>query len=104
MKAKGKCGIVFIDYHGLLRFEGTQPLYQQISQATKTFKRLAKDCRCPVVLLCQLNRNNVRDGRPSDLQDLRDSGSIEQDADIVLIIERIKTGSVNLWLRKNRHG
>ena len=67
-------------------------------------KRVAKDCRCPVVLLSQLNRNNVRDGRPPDLQDLRDSGSIEQDADIVLIIERIKTGGVNLWLRKNRHG
>ena len=74
----------------------------QISEVTKSLKRLAKDCRCPVVLLCQLNRNNVRDGRPPDLQDLRDSGSIEQDADIVLIIERIKTGGVNLWLRKNR--
>ena len=49
-------------------------------------------------------RNSVRDCRPPDLQDLRDSGSIEQDADIVLIIERIKTGGVNLWLRKNRHG
>ena len=103
MNAKGKCGIVFIDYLGLIRFDGKQPLYIQISEVTKSLKRLAKDCRCPVVLLCQLNRNNVRDGRPPDLQDLRDSGSIEQDADIVLIIERIKTGGVNLWLRKNRH-
>ena len=102
--AKGKCGIVFIDYLGLIRFDGKQPLYIQISEVTKSMKRLAKDCRCPVVLLCQLNRNSVRDGRPPDLQDLRDSGSIEQDADIVLIIERIKTGGVNLWLRKNRHG
>ena len=104
MNAKGKCGIVFIDYLGLIRFDGKQPLYIQISEVTKSMKRLAKDCRCPVVLLCQLNRNSVRDGRPPDLQDLRDSGSIEQDADIVLIIERIKTGGVNLWLRKNRHG
>ena len=104
MNAKEKCGIVFIDYLGLIRFDGKQPLYIQISEVTKSLKRLAKDCRCPVVLLCQLNRNNVRDGRPPDLQDLRDSGSIEQDADIVLIIERIKTGGVNLWLRKNRQG
>ena len=104
MKAKGKCGIVFIDYLGLLRFEGTQPLYQQISQATKTFKRLAKDCRCPVVLLCQLNRNNVKEKRPPQLQDLRDSGSIEQDADIVLMIERKEGRDLDLWLRKNRHG
>lgn len=104
MNAKGKCGIVFIDYLGLIRFDGKQPLYIPISEVTKSLKRLAKDCRCPVVLLCQLNRNSVRDGRSPDLQDLRDSGSIEQDADIVLIIERIKTGGVNLWLRKNRHG
>ena len=104
MNAKGKCGIVFIDYLGLIRFDGKQPLYIQISEVTKSMKRLAKDCRCPVVLLCQLNRNSVKDGRPPDLQDLRDSGSIEQDADIVLIIERVKTGGVNLWLRKNRHG
>ena len=104
MNAKGKCGIVCIDYLGLIRFDGKQPLYIQISEVTKSMKRLAKDCRCPVVLLCQLNRNSVRDGRPPDLQDLRDSGSIEQDADIVLIIERVKTGGVNLWLRKNRHG
>ena len=34
MNAKGKCGIVFVDYLGLLRFEGTQPLYQQMSQAS----------------------------------------------------------------------
>ena len=100
-ECKRKVRLVFIDYLGLIRFDGKQPLYIQISEVTKSMKRLAKDCRCPVVLLCQLNRNSVRDGRPSDLQDLRDSGSIEQDADIVLIIERIKTGGVNLWLRKN---
>ena len=104
MNAKGKCGIVFIGYLGLIRFDGKQPLYLQISEVTKSLKRLAKDYRCPVVLLCQLNRNSVRYGRPPDLQDLRDSGSIEQDADIVLIIERIKTGGVKLWLRKNQHG
>lgn len=104
MKTKGKCGVVFVDYLGLLRFEGTQPLYQQISQATKTFKRLAKDCHCPVVLLCQMNRNNVKEKRPPQLQDLRDSGSIEQDADIVLMLERKEGRDLDLWLRKNRHG
>ena len=104
MNAKGKCGIVFVDYLGLLRFDGPQPLYQQISQATKTFKRLAKDCRCSVALLCQLNRNNVKERRPPQLQDLRDSGSIEQDADIVLMIERKEGRDLDLWLRKNRHG
>ena len=104
MKAKGKCGIVFVDYLGLLRLEDAQHLYQQISHATKTFKRLAKDCRCPVVLLCQMNRNNVKEKRQPELQDLRDSGSIEQDADIVLMIERKEGKNLDLWLRKNRHG
>ena len=65
---------------------------------------MSKDCRCPVVLLCQLNRNNVKEKRPPQLQDLRDSGSIEQDADIVLMIERKEGRDLDLWLRKNRHG
>lgn len=46
MNAKGTCGIVFIDYLGLIRFDGKQPLYIQISEVTKSLKRLAKDCRC----------------------------------------------------------
>lgn len=104
MRAKGMCGIVFIDYLGLLNFEGNQPLYQQISEATKSFKRLAKDCRCPVVALSQLNRNSAKEKRPPELQDLRDSGSIEQDADVVLMVEKKEGRDTNLWLRKNRHG
>ena len=64
------CGIVFIDYLGLLNFEGNQPLYQQISEATKSFKRLAKDCRCPVVALSQLNRNSAKEKRPQERPDI----------------------------------
>lgn len=104
MSAKGLCGAVYIDYLGLLQFVGKQPLYIQIAEVTNILKRLAMDCHCPVVLLCQLNRNNVKENRSPDLQDLRDSGSIEQDADTVLIVERKEGKDVDLWLRKNRNG
>ena len=60
------------------------------------------------MLLCQLNRSSASEKRAPQLYDLRDSGSIEQDADIVLMLER-DSGSldgkdVNMWVRKNRQG
>lgn len=109
-----RCNIAFVDYLGLLDFrsEGKIPLYQQIAAATKRFKQTAKQCRIPIVLLCQLNRNSVSDNRPPQMQDLRDSGSIEQDADIVLMLERptptdattYDDARLNMWVRKNRQG
>ena len=58
--------------------------------------------------LCQLNRSSASEKRPPQLYDLRDSGSIEQDADIVLMLERTTENldgrDVNMWVRKNRQG
>ena len=78
---------------------------------TKRFKNLAQECNIPIVLLCQLNRESAKEGRSPQLTDLRDSGSIEQDADIVIMLERpkdefgnIKRDHIDLWLRKNRGG
>ena len=65
------------------------------------------------MLLCQLNRASASDNRPPQLFDLRDSGSIEQDADIVLMLERpslfadtstIEDAWLRMWVRKNRQG
>jgi len=109
----GKCGIAFVDYLGLIdtRAEGRTPLYQIIASITKRLKQVAKDCKIPVVLLSQLNRASASDKRPPQLYDLRDSGSIEQDADTVLMLERPDsdpdqqdTSPLNMWVRKNRHG
>lgn len=109
-----KCGIAFIDYLGLIdtRTEGNKPLYQIIAGITKRLKQTAKECRIPIVLLCQLNRASASDNRPPQLYDLRDSGSIEQDADIVLMLERPASTNdaigqemrLNMWVRKNRQG
>lgn len=106
---RGRCAIAFIDHlHIIAGTNPRQTTYQQISERTRRFKLLARDCNIPVVLLCQLNRMSETENRPPDFRDLRDSGSIEQDADIVLMLSRhTNTKSdpdVDMWVRKNRQG
>lgn len=113
----GKCGIAFVDYLGLIDAakDSRTPLYQIIAGITKRLKQVAKECKIPIVLLSQLNRASASENRPPALYDLRDSGSIEQDADIVLMLERdagLDNGEdvrlvdtrLNMWIRKNRQG
>lgn len=103
----GICEIAFIDYLGLMRgTDRRMPLNQAIGEMTARLKRTAKECQIPVVLLCQMNRNIESENRSPQLRDLRDSGSIEQDADIVLMLERDPEDRrvINVWVRKNRHG
>ena len=104
----GKCDIAFIDYLGLIGMGTKAPLYQAIADTTKRLKQTAKACKIPIVLLCQLNRASASENRSPMLYDLRDSGSIEQDADIVLMLERASTSEdgrdVSMWIRKNRQG
>lgn len=113
---QGRCKIGFIDYLSLISEDGTgrEPLYQIIARITRELKLAALKLKIPIVLLCQLNRGSVKDDRPPELYDLRDSGSIEQDADIVLMLEQKKQLSINqdqqtierpvidMWVRKNR--
>lgn len=107
----GQCKIAYIDYLQLMSSsEKNDSLYRQVTEMTKRLKKLAKRLKIPIVLLCQLNRNNVSENRPPQMHDLRDSGSIEQDADIVLMLDRLKdeqeqyTSKVNMYVRKNRGG
>lgn len=110
LKQEGKCDIVFIDYLGLISLSGSrQSIVQQISEITRVIKQTAKDCEIPIVLLCQLNRASASEGRSPQLFDLRDSGSIEQDADSVLMLERPRNmqdgeNLIDMWVRKNRGG
>lgn len=108
---RGRCGIAFIDYLGLMvdKQNGKVPLYQSIAIMTGALKAAAKQAKIPIVLLCQLNRESAKDNRAPMLYDLRDSGSIEQDADIVIMLETAESSfsdtspkDVNMWLRKNR--
>lgn len=106
---KGRCKVAYIDYLGLMQDAlnfGNAKLYQVIARITGTLKAVAKRLEIPIVLLCQLNRDQARENRPPELYDLRDSGSIEQDADIVLMLESkvVSEGKLYVWLRKNRGG
>lgn len=103
---QGKCGIAFIDYLGLMRFEQSSQntLAQQIGFVTNELKNLAKRLRIPIVLLCQLNRDYSKESGNSapQLYHLRDSGNIEQDADVVLMLAS-SGPNLDVWVRKNRN-
>lgn len=108
---RGQCDVAFIDYLQLMSSsDSSDSLYRQVTDMTKRLKKLAKKLKIPIILLAQLNRNNVSEKRPPMLHDLRDSGSIEQDADIVLMLEKVLEESnifssrVNMYVRKNRGG
>jgi replicative DNA helicase len=79
--------IIFIDYLGLIGHENNAlPRYEQISEISRSLKSLARELHIPVVVLCQLNRD--AQWEVPTLANLRDSGSIEQDADLVLFLNR----------------
>lgn len=108
---RGRCEMAIIDYLQLMSTSDSKDsLYRQITDMTKRLKKLAKKLKIPVVLLAQLNRNMESEKRAPRLHDLRDSGSIEQDADIVLMLEKkeeesdIYSTRINMYVRKNRGG
>ena len=80
---------IFIDYIGLVDLNPTNanmPRHEQVSQISRSLKQLARELEIPIICLCQVNREGGKD-RPPMLADLRDSGSIEQDADLVLLMD-----------------
>jgi len=93
LKSRGKCDIIFIDYLQLSDMKGSvkenRNREQEVATAARKAKLLAKELDIPVVLLCQLNRDcETRRGHRPELNDLRESGAIEQDADIVVMLYR----------------
>ena len=82
---------IFVDYLQLVAASNPKaPKYEQISQISIDLKNLAKEFGVPVVALAQLNRrvdNGKADDRPN-ASDLRDSGQIEQDADVIVMLSR----------------
>tara|TARA_R100000541_G_scaffold12033_3_gene20341 strand:- start:1177 stop:2499 length:1323 start_codon:yes stop_codon:yes gene_type:complete len=110
---KQKLDLVVIDYLGLIKDRSARSKNEEMGNITAALKAIAKDINCPVVLLCQLNRDcERRDDKRPLIADLRDSGSIEQDADSVSFIYRdqvynpnsSRAGITELIVRKNRHG
>ena len=90
MKKEKGLDLVIVDYLQLMDLEGkVENRQQEISKISRSFKLLARELDCPVILLSQLSREPEKrsDHRPIPA-DLRDSGSIEQDADIIMFLYR----------------
>jgi len=90
LKAEGKLGLAIIDYLQLMQGRADAPSReQQISEISRSLKALAKELAVPVLALSQLSREpEKREKKRPQLSDLRESGAIEQDADVVLFIYR----------------
>ena len=91
MKMHGNVDLVIIDYLGLMHSaKPTDNRVQEVSEITRSLKIMAKDLKVPVIACAQLSRATEAKGKSHKpaLADLRDSGSIEQDADIVLFLYR----------------
>ncbi len=112
--SRHKLGLIIVDYLQLLSpTDPRVPREQQVAEASRGLKALAKELSLPVLVLSQLNRSSEKENRTPRLADLRESGSIEQDADVVLMLARPKdadekfqvaTDSAELIVAKQRNG
>jgi replicative DNA helicase len=113
LKQRHDLRLVIIDYIQLMssgkRVESRQ---LEVSEFSRALKKLAKELNVPVVAISQLNRSaEQRENKRPELSDLRESGSLEQDADVVILISRMDSkederakGEATLILAKHRNG
>ena len=89
LKRQHDIGLIMIDYMQLMDHPGVESRQQQISEISRGIKSIARELNIPVICLSQLNRSseNREDHRPR-MSDLRESGSIEQDADVIMLLHR----------------
>jgi len=114
LHARNPIGFIVVDYLQLLSpTDPKVPREQQVAEMSRGLKALAKELEVPVLVLSQLNRSAEKENRSPKLSDLRESGSIEQDADVVLMLARPKDAdekfqvaadSADLIVAKQRNG
>ena len=89
LKADSGLDFIMIDYLQLMTSEGrNENRQQEISTISRNLKALAKELDVPILALSQLSRDSEKSGRKPKLSDLRESGAIEQDADVVILLYR----------------
>jgi replicative DNA helicase len=114
-RRKAASGLLIVDYLQLVTVPERKGASREseVSRVSSALKALAKRCNIPILALCQLNRAAEQAGRPG-LHHLRESGSIEQDADVVMMLHRTRTtleggatelaNESELVVAKNRNG
>jgi replicative DNA helicase len=104
-------GLVVVDYLQLMQSPPVQrPRHEVVAEFSRGLKLLARELEIPVVAMSQLNRaSEARHDKTPNLADLRESGAVEQDADVVLLLHRdmhddAKRADLHVAVAKNRHG
>jgi replicative DNA helicase len=104
--------LVIIDYLQLMEGRSAENRQQEISSISRGLKALARELNVPVIAVSQLNRSvETREGHTPRMSDLRESGSIEQDADVIMLLHRAdyydptkNPGEVDVDVAKQRNG
>lgn len=107
-KSKENKYVAIIDYIGLVKVENRRERWEQVGQISRELKIIANEYNVPIVALTQLNRNvESRQDKTPQLSDIRESGSIEQDSNVVAFLHKPNPDNpaiVQLTIQKNREG
>jgi replicative DNA helicase len=105
-----KCDVIFIDHFALIRsIDSRMPRTEQCSFISKRIMKLVKELKVPIIVVCQLNR--IAEDEPPKLSHLAESGYLEQDAQMIMLLDRARNADegkeyieTKLYVEKNRHG